>query len=45
MTEYDLKNFIQHYEKITKYMLKKIPRKANLVIRVNKNQKILKIIN
>ena len=33
--------FIQHYEKITKWMLKEYKKSANLVIEVDKNQKII----
>ena len=36
----EIKIFIQHYEKITKWMLKDYTKKANLVIRVDKNQRI-----
>jgi len=36
--------FIQHYEKITKWMMKVLPSKANLTINVDKNQKIKKIL-
>ena len=35
--------FIQHYEKITKWMFKTLIKKANIVIKVNKNQKIYSI--
>ena len=35
--------FIQHYEKITKWMIKTLPKKADLTIYVNKNQRIKKI--
>ena len=35
--------FIQHYEKITKWMFKTLIKKANVVIKVNKNQKIFSI--
>ena len=36
--------FIQHYEKITKWMMQVLPSKANLTINVDKNQKIKKIL-
>ena len=36
--------FILHYEKITKWMMKVLPSKANLTINVDKNQKIKKIL-
>ena len=35
--------FISHYEKITKWMIKKMPRIANLSININKKQEIIKI--
>ena len=35
--------FIQHYEKITKWMIKTLPKKADLTVYVNKNQRIKKI--
>ena len=43
MSPIEIRNFIQHYEKITKWMLKKMPALANIVLYVNKDQKILKI--
>ncbi|MDC6448520.1 hypothetical protein PQZ42_05540, partial [Alphaproteobacteria bacterium] len=39
-----LNNFIQHYEKITKWMIKTMPAEADMVIKVNQNQMIKKII-
>ena len=36
--------FIQHYEKITKWMMKVLPSKANITINVDKNQKIKKLL-
>jgi len=41
----EMKEFIKYYEKITKWMMKLMPKKSNLVIFVNKNQKIKKISN
>ena len=35
--------FIQHYEKITKWMMKNLTKKADLVKFVDKNQKIKKL--
>ena len=35
--------FIQHYEKITKWMMQVLPFKANITISVDKKQKIKKI--
>ena len=40
----DIKNFILYYEKITKWMLLKKNMKASLLINLDKNQKINKII-
>ena len=39
----EIKTFIQHFEKITKWMIKDYTKKANLVIKVNKDQKIFSI--
>ena len=39
-----LKRFIQHYEKITKWMMKTMPDKVNLLIKIDKNQKIKRLI-
>jgi len=39
-----ISEFIQHYEKITKWMMQVLPTKANLTINVDKNQKIKKIL-
>ncbi len=36
----EIKLFIQHYEKITKWMLLNLPTKSDLVIKISKNQKI-----
>ena len=43
MNRYQLKKFIEHYEKITKWMIKTMPSKANILIKVDINQKIKKI--
>ena len=43
MKQDELKTFILYYEKITKWMMKTLPKKADIVIYVNKNQKITKI--
>ena len=40
MNKKNLINFIEHYEKITKYMLKELPNQANMVIKVDKKQNI-----
>ena len=39
-----LNDFIQHYEKITKWMIKTMPAEADMVIKINQNQMIKKII-
>jgi len=43
MSKKNIIYFIQHYEKITKWMIKIMPKKANLTIFVDKNQKIKNI--
>ena len=43
MSTKEIVDFIQHYEKITKWMLKKMPNLADIVLYVNKDQKILRI--
>ncbi len=40
MSAHEIKNFIQHYEKITKWMIKDLNKKADIVIKIDKNQKI-----
>ena len=44
MSEEELKYFIQHYEKLTRWMMKTMPAKASIIIIINKNQKIEKVI-
>ena len=44
MSKKELKYFIQHYEKQTKWMIKTMPAEASMVIKIDKNQKIEKII-
>ena len=39
-----LKKFIQHYEKITKWMMKTMPHEVDILIKIDKNQKIKKLI-
>ena len=39
----EVRNFIMFYEKITKWMLKEVPKYADIVVYVNKDQKISKI--
>ena len=43
MKKKSLNNFIEHYEKITKWMLKTLGSKADLVVKVNKKQNIISI--
>lgn len=43
MNKKEVKNFIQYYEKLTKWMIKTLPKKANLTIFVDSSQKIKKI--
>ncbi len=40
MSKSDIKIFIQHYEKITRWMMKKMPKKSNLIIDINKKLEI-----
>lgn len=44
MKKKDLQTFIQHYEKLTKWMMKVMPAKADILIKINSNQKIKKIV-
>ena len=44
MDKKEIAEFIQHYEKITKWMMKVLLKKANINILVEKNQNIKKII-
>ena len=43
MSDDEIKKFIQHYEKITKWMIKDLNKKARIVIKIDKNQKITSI--
>ena len=43
MSKQELKYFIQHYEKLTRWMIKTMPAKASIIININKNQKIEKV--
>ena len=45
MNKKEISEFIQYYEKITKWMIKKVPKKSSMTIFVDKNQKIKKISN
>ena len=44
MNTKEIKLFIQHYEKITKWMLKNYSKFANIVLKINKDQKITSIL-
>ena len=44
MNKTDLQKFIQHYEKLTKWMIKTMPAKADMLIKIDKNQKIKKVV-
>ena len=44
MSEKELKYFIQHYEKLTRWMIKTMPAKASIIIKIDKNQKIERVI-
>ena len=44
MNKKDLHKFIQHYEKLTKWMIKTMPAKADMLIKIDKNQKIKKVV-
>ena len=43
MSNKDIRYFIQHYEKITKWMMKIMPNKANLTLFIDQDQKIKRI--
>lgn len=43
MNKKEVLYFISHYEKITKWMLMKLPYIANMVVKINKKQEIFKI--
>ena len=44
MNKNETKTFILYYEKLTKWMMKNMPVNADMLIKVDKNQKIKKII-
>jgi D-glycerate 3-kinase len=44
MKKTDLRKFIQHYEKLTKWMIKTMTAKADMLIKIDKNQKIKKVV-
>ena len=43
MSKQELRYFIQHYEKLTRWMMETMPAKASIIVKINKNQKIEKI--
>ena len=44
MNKNKIKNFILYYEKLTKWMIKNMPDNADMLIKVDKDQKIKKVI-
>ena len=42
MNKKEILCFISHYEKITKWMFKKLTHEADLVIKINQKQEIIK---
>ena len=44
MNKNTTKNFILYYEKLTKWMIKNMPNKADMLIKIDDEQKIKKII-
>ena len=40
----ELKQFIQHYEKLTKWMMKTMPAKADMLLKIDENQRIKKLL-
>ena len=43
MSKPELRYFIEHYEKLTRWMIKTMPAKASIIININENQKIEKV--
>jgi D-glycerate 3-kinase len=43
MSDKQVKNFIMYYERLTKNMLKILPKKANIVIDIDKNHRLKSI--
>ena len=43
MNKKEIIEFVAHYEKITKWMMKILPFHSDLCIGINKNQKIIKL--
>ena len=44
MNKVQVEEFVQYYEKLTKWMIKVLPSISNLTIHVGKDQKIKKIL-
>ena len=44
MNKNETKTFILYYEKLTRWMMKNMPANADMLIKVDKDQKIKKII-
>ncbi|MDC0057937.1 hypothetical protein OAJ21_01920 [Pelagibacteraceae bacterium] len=44
MNKTNLKIFIEHYEKLTKWMIRTMPAKADMLIKIDRNQKIKKLL-
>ena len=40
MTDKEIKNFVMHYERITKHMLKTLPKKANVIISIDDKHRL-----
>ena len=43
MTDNKIKNFVMYYERLTKHMLKTLPKKANVVIRIDNKHRLKSI--
>ena len=43
LSQTEIVEFIKHYEKITKWTIKVLPKKANFIAYINKDQMIKKI--
>jgi len=44
MNKEEVKKFIQHYEKLTKWMMQTMPAKVDMLIKIDSNQKIQKLL-
>ena len=43
MTDEQIKNFIMYYERITKHMLRTLPKKFDIIIRIDKSHRLKSI--